>query len=225
MLLGLYTSAAGMLGQLDRQDAIANNLANINTPGYKRSVVGFSGFSLRFQNALQTTGAAPVSSIIPIPTLYQNRGAGGIQDTGSPTNFALEGPGYFVAQTDKGEKLVRGGNFTLDGTGQLVTSDGYPVLSDRGPIRITSANWSVDADGGVTVDGAMIGKLRIQKDSADASRPTRVISGSLETSNVNTVEEMVSMIMALRSYEACQKTIQNLDQSLDKLINLMGKSG
>ena len=219
MLPGLYTSAAGMLGQLDRQDAIANNLANINTSGYKRKTVSFSGLLLQSQNATQSDQ----NCLIPIPTLFEDGRAGGMRDTGSRTDLALDGPGYFVLQTDKGERLVRGGNFRLDGSGQLVAGDGSPVLSDRGPVRITSANWSVDTGGNVIVDGAAIGKLRIQNGSADASKPTHVIEGSLEGSNVNSIEEMISMITALRSYEACQKSIVNLDQTLDKCINLMGK--
>lgn len=220
MLPGLYTSAAGMLGQLDRQDAIANNLANINTSGYKRQTVNFSGLLLQAQNA----APADKTCLVPIPTLYQDGKAGGIQDTGSRTDLALDGPGAFVVQSGTGEQYVRGGSFRLDSSGQLVTGDGGPVLTDRGPVHITSANWSVDTDGNVIVDSAAIGKLRIQGGSADPKHPTHVVQGSVEGSNVNAVEEMVSMITALRSYEACSKSIQNLDQTLDKLINQMGRA-
>lgn len=223
MLRGLYTSAAAMLGQLDRQDAIANNLANVNTPGYKRKVVSFNGFALQLQSAVQANQSAGTPTTVPIGVLYEDRRQGGLQDTGSRTSFALDGPGYFVLQADKGEHLVRGGSFRLDGSGQLVNNDGLPVLGERGPIQVAGSNWSVDGDGTVTSDGTAVGKLRIERTSNDPAKPTRVVQGSLETANVNTVEEMVSMITALRSYEACQKSIQNLDQTLDKLINQMGR--
>ncbi len=222
MLRGLYTSAAGMLGQLDRQDAIANNLANVNTPGYKRQIVGFSGFDFQLQRALQTTQTVMPPNTLPLPKLYVDSRQGGLQDTGSQTNFALTGPGSFAVQTPQGEKLVRAGNFQLDGKGQLVTSEGFPVLGERGPIQV-SGEWSVDTEGNVTSAGAVVDKLKIVGGSTDPKNPTQVVQGRLESSNVNTVEEMVSMITALRSYEANQKTIQSLDGTLDKLINQMGK--
>jgi flagellar basal-body rod protein FlgF len=222
MLRGLYTSAAGMLGQLDRQDAIANNLANADTPGYKRQVIAFSGFSTQLQNALQTQDVT-LRNVVPLPSLYADAKQGGLQDTGSKTNFALMGPGSFAVQTGSGEQLVRAGIFQLDGKGQIVNSNGDPVLGERGPIQITGADWSVDTEGNVSVGSSVVDKLKIVNGSTDPKKPTQVVQGSLESSNVNTVEEMVSMITALRSYEACQKTIQSLDGTLDKLINQMGK--
>lgn len=224
MLRGFYTSAAGMLGQLDRQDAIANNLANVNTPGYKRQVVSYSGFDTELKNALQTNSPAGLRNVVPLPTLYEDSKEGGLQDTGSKTNFAITGPGSFLVQTNKGDQPVRAGNFQLDGKGQIVNSDGFPVLGERGPIQVNGLDWSVDTEGNVTSGGSVVDKIKIVNGSTDKLNPTQVIQGSLENSNVNTVEEMVSMITALRSYEACQKSIQNLDQSLDKLINQMAKS-
>ena len=221
MLRGLYTSAASMLGQLDRQDAIANNLANVNTPGYKRQTVSFSGFNAELQNALRTQNVMP-PSVMPLPQLSVDARQGGLQDTGSRTNFALVGPGRFAIQTPQGERLVRAGDFQLDAKGQLVNSEGFPVLGERGPITV-SGDWSVDTEGNVTSAGAVVDKLKIVGGSADPKKPTQVVQGSLESSNVNTVEEMVSMITALRTYEANQKTIQSLDGTLDKLINQMGK--
>ena len=223
MLRGLYTSAAGMLGQLDRQDAIANNLANVNTAGYKRQVVAFSGFDTQLQSALETTQNVMLRNVTPLPKLYVDAKQGGLQDTGSKTNFALIGPGYFAVQNGTSQQLVRAGSFQLDGKGQIVNSDGNPVLGEKGPIQITGADWSVDTEGNVAVGGSVVDKLKIVNGSTDAKKPTQVIQGRLESSNVNAVEEMVSMITAFRSYEACQKSIQSLDQTLDKLINQMGK--
>jgi len=221
MIRGFYSSAAGMLGQLDKQDFIANNLANVNTPGYKRRALGFSSFSTNLQTVLSNT--APC--VIPFATVREDSRQGLIQDTGVPTNFALDGSGFFVIQTEAGEKFVRGGNFKLDSDGRIVNSDGFPVLGQKGPIAVSGTDWYVDSEGSVYSGGKAVDKLRIEVDSsvAASSKPPRVIPGSLESSNVNAVEEMVSMITALRAYEACQRAIQALDQTLDKVINQMGR--
>ena len=220
MLPGLYSSAAGMLGRLEQQDIIANNLANVNTAGFKRTAVGFLGFDRALQGAAQATGS---SYVLPQLVVQEDARQGSVQDTDVPTNLALDGPGFFVVQTEAGERLVRGGNFRLDSTGRLMTSDGSPVLGERGSIQVGAGKWSVDADGNIRSGQTLIDRLRIEKGPNDGS--VRVVSGSLEGSNVSAVEEMVSMIAAMRAYEACQKTIQALDQTLDKAINQMGRTG
>ena len=220
MLPGLYSAAAGMLSRLDQQDVIANNLANVNTAGFRRTAAGFSSFSAQLAGA--EAGAS--QCMIPFMTAYQDQRQGVIRDTGVPTNLALDGPGFFVVQTESGEQLVRGGNFRLDSTGRLVNADGFSVLGQRGPIQVSDADWSVDSEGNVYSAGAVVDKLRIETGAAStASESVRVMAGSLEASNVNVVEEMVSMITALRAYETCQRAIQAFDQTLDKAINQMGR--
>jgi len=220
MLPGLYSAAAGMLSRLDQQDVIANNLANVNTAGFKRTAAGFSSFSAQLRGA----EAGIPQCAIPFMTAYQDERQGVIQDTGVPTNLALDGPGFFVVQTETGEQFVRGGNFRLDSAGHLVNGDGFPVLGQRGPIQVSGTDWSVDSEGNVHSAGAVVDKLRIETGAASgASGPTRVAAGSLEASNVNVIEEMVSMITAMRAYETCQRVIQAFDQTLDKAINQMGR--
>jgi len=221
MLPGLYSAAAGMLSRLDQQDVIANNLANVNTAGFKRTAAGFSSFSTQLRGA----EAGIPQCAIPFMTAYQDERQGVIQDTGVPTNLALDGPGFFVVQTETGPpQRIRGGNFRLDSAGYLVNGDGFPVLGQRGPIQVSGTDWSVDSEGNVHSSGAVVDKLRIETGAASgASEPTRVAAGSLEASNVNVIEEMVSMIAAMRAYETCQRVIQAFDQTLDKAINQMGR--
>lgn len=223
MLRGFYTSAAGMLGQLDRQDAIANNLANVNTAGYKRKTVTFTGFETSFRDALKPASDVMLRNITPLPKLYEDSRQGGLQATDSKTSFAIDGPGSFVISTPNGDQLTRGGSFTLSAKGEIVNHEGFTVMGEKGPIQITGADWNVDKDGNVTSAGAIVDKIKIANGSTDPAKPTTIMQGYLESSNVNTVDEMVGMITALRSYEACQKSIQNLDQTLDKLINQVGK--
>lgn len=228
MIKGLCTSAAGMRTLLDQQDVIANNLANASTPGFKRSSAGFSAILTETKTLTNpTTPLAPsVRSVIPTLVIHTDTRPGMATDTGVPTNLAIDGEGSFVVSTPTGEQLTRRGSFTLNETGQLITNDGYQVLGEGGPIQVSGTDWTVDAGGNISVGGAVVGKLRIAPTSSGEQgsfQPGHVIQGSLEASNVNVVEEMVSMITGLRAYEANQKVVQAIDQTLDKVINQMGR--
>jgi flagellar basal-body rod protein FlgG len=95
-----------------------------------------------------------------------------------------------------------------------------PVLGQHGQIKLTGKEWTVEPNGDIHSDGAVIDKLKIETaPGVQADSQTTISTGSIEGSNVNVVEEMVSMITGLRSYEACQKTIQSIDQTMDKVIN------
>ncbi|MDI6827749.1 MAG: flagellar hook-basal body complex protein [Armatimonadota bacterium] len=225
MIQGLYSSASAMRAQLDQQDVIANNLANISTPGFKRTRVSFSSFVAELpSNPDVKAQATPAHTkcIIPVLNTKVDQSNGQLEDTGAKTNLAIDGKGFFIVSKPSGETLTRSGNFKLNQSGQLVTQDGSTVLGESGPITITSDNWSVEPDGNVKVGDAIVNKLRLE--SGDGSSTVgKVIQGSLESSNVNVVLEMVSMIAALRTYEANQKVIQSLDQTLDKAINQMAR--
>jgi flagellar basal-body rod protein FlgF len=239
MIASLYSSAAGMLGQIEQQDVISNNLANCNSSGYKRQRVGFSAFSVEMANALQgrpSIGTDHVKSMLPTAFERQDWKQGEMQDTGSDTNLAIDGPGYFVVKTPTGQqRLTRDGNFQLDHANRLVTTEGEFALGKKGPITLpanttgadgkVNSRWEVGADGTITADGAVIDKLRIElpKDS-QASKPGRVVQRQIESSNVSAIEETTSMITALRAYEANQRVIQSIDQTLDKIINQVGRS-
>ncbi|MEN6372144.1 MAG: flagellar hook-basal body protein [Armatimonadota bacterium] len=232
MINGLYSAAAGMLGQLEQQDAISNNLANANTSGYKHTAVSFAAVS-RGVTIEELDGAnnssKQVQSVIPIPFSEQDHSQGMLQDTANPTNLALDGPGYFVVSTGRGRELTRHGNFTLNKSGQLATSNGGVVMGQNGPIKVSGTDWSVDSNGTVRVNGSVVDKLQIVPDkstrAASGSRSVgQVVQGQVEGSNVSVVREMVSMMTALRSYEANQKSIHSIDQTLEKAINIGGKA-
>jgi len=233
MLRGLYSSAAGMIGQLVQQDVIANNLANVNTSGFKRSSVSFSAL---VEQAGGAGDGAPISEaagvsvplVIPVPLARQDTSQGVMGGTVAPTNLAIDGPGYFVVRTPHGDRFTRSGNFRLDTSGRLVAPNGDELLGGKGPIRIPGNDWAIDPDGGIRVGGIVVDKIRIEPGEGNpkgtgASLRGRVIQGRLECSNVNAIQEMVSMIATLRIYEANQRAVQSLDQTLDKVINQTGR--
>jgi flagellar basal-body rod protein FlgG len=141
---GLYTALSGAMAQSTKLDTIANNLANVNTPAFKRD-------QQLFQEYLTANEKPP--SVIQVPrdvasieSFYNMQGGdksyvdtrgtftdfsqGGLKPTGNPLDVAIDGKGFFEVATPNGIKLTRSGNFTLDGNGQLVTKDGFPVLKE-----------------------------------------------------------------------------------------------
>ncbi len=233
MVRGIHSAAAGMVAQTTGQEITANNLANANTPGYKRDVAGFGSVLSHAMEAasgrLDAFGSADMSP-------------GALQDTGDGFNFALVGDGFFAVQTAGGTAYTRDGSFTRDAEGYLTTRSGDRVLGDGGPIQLSGAGWKVDAAGKITQDGREAGALSIvrfargglEKSGANlwtsATQPEPAVGvsvrqGYLEGSNVNTVREMVSMIAGFRTYEASQKSIQAQDQTLERLVNEVGRVG
>lgn len=128
-----------------RQEVNTNNLANVETPGFR----GRRVFSEVLSGGLPTIG----TSVDPT--------RGDLRRTDAPLDLALAGDGHFVVQTPMGEKAVRSGSFTLDGEGQIVDADGSPLLGDSGPLLLPPGPVEIDARGGVTVAGERVGRLRI----------------------------------------------------------------
>jgi flagellar basal-body rod protein FlgF len=243
MIRGLYTAASGLTVQWERQEAIANNLANADTVGYKRDdMIGTSFgeymiYAVRAGNARYIGNASSGSVGFETVTDYS---PGELRQTGNPLDLALEGEGFFVVQTPQGERLTRNGDFTLDQAGNLVNHQGYPVLGENGPIVLRGSAAEILADGRVRVGGEVIDRLRVvkpqvgtalRKEGANlygggswtAATGSQVRQGFLEGSNVQTVMEMVRMIEVSRAYEANQKVLAAHDSALEKAVNEVGR--
>lgn len=166
MVRGIYTAASGMLAQEHRLDAISNNIANVETTGYKRDTSvhkafpellirrmsddGVRQFPLRSE-PLGSYDIAPVVGKLgtgveqnEVYTVYEQ---GEFQQTGNNLDFALEGEGFFTVQTPRGERITRNGEFMIGPEGLLVTKQGYPVLGENGPISIQANNFQLDDEG------------------------------------------------------------------------------
>lgn len=240
MIKGIYSAASGMVPRMLKQETISNNLANVNTPGYKRESV-----FLRQLNAAEIRASKTESEwqTPMVDKIYTDYSKGSLEYTGEPLDFAIDGDGFFVVETPQGEAYTRGGNFHLDPDGVLVTSDGLPVLSDGGQIQASGGELSIDVDGTVKIDGDDFGRLRmvdfekpyqLEKTSAGIYQPlpdanqteleyTYVRQGYLEKSNVDIIQEMVEMIASYRNYESDQKAIQILDSTVDRAVNQVGR--
>ncbi len=177
MIRGLYTAATGMLAQQSVQDAIAGNLANVNTAGFKQDVPTFKALHemalSRFPGGLGGRGA-PIGSIgtgVEFDRNVMDTSPGSLQRSENPLDLALSGDGYFSVMTSRGERYTRDGQFHMepegkgpDGkpTGFLSDGTGNKVLGLKGPIQATGAGKvEIDAKGNVAINGKIADRLKI----------------------------------------------------------------
>jgi flagellar basal-body rod protein FlgF len=224
-----------MVARARQQDAIANNLANAETAGFKRESI-----FMRRLEAAQTDPRQPW--YIPLQQeKYTDFSQGSLDLTGNPFHNAIDGPGFFVVEAPEGERYTRSGNFTLNEEGQLVTTDGYPVLSDSGPIVLTGDNFVVGERGEVSQDGVERGRLRVvafdnpqaltalgknlftTAEEAQEDTGSLVRQGYIERANFDLVQQMVEMMTTFRYFETAQKAVQIQDATLDRAVNQVGR--
>lgn len=260
MIRSLWTAASGMVGQQFRIDTISNNLANVNTSGFKKSRVDFQDLlyqTTRFAGT-PTTAGAQVPTGLQIghgvrPVASQKIfGQGTFQQTDNPLDLVIEGDGFFQILLPDGQiRYTRDGAFKTDGDGRIVTSDGFPLEPDLF-VPADAMDISVGSDGTVSVmtpndpEPQNIGQIELVRfvnpaglksdgrnlftATAASGEPTvgtpgldgfgNLAQGFLEMSNVQVVEEMVSMIAAQRAYETNSKAIQASDDMLQNANNL-----
>lgn len=233
--LGLVESTETMLAHTQRLNQVTNNLANINTNGYKREDITFWEMLFTANDSRQRVGKA-----LKIVT---NQDQGPAETTGNPLDFLISGDGFFKLQTPDGIRYSRAGNFSVNNQGQLITPQGHLVLGEGGPIVINGENISVSQDGIFHVDNQPVDRLTIvsfadgeslEKEGTNLFRLTdtgqeieatdyQIQQGALEGSNVNTVTEMANMLKLHRAYETQQKIIRTFDEMDSKAINSVGK--
>ena len=221
---GIYVAASGMMAKLTELDIVANNMANANTPGFKRDMVTFD--EVLADESLRSNQQD--LHYVEIGKSRPNMDDGSLKPTGNPLDFALRGDGFFRIETANGERLTRSGQFRISRQGELLTQKGDRVLDNGGaPIQIPpGGNPEVQEDGSIMINGDVVGQLgRVKVSSPEALRKEgatlyrvdpadilpgddiKVMQGFVEESNANSIEIMVELIGVQRSYEALQKTM------------------
>ncbi|NLY76218.1 MAG: flagellar hook-basal body protein [Firmicutes bacterium] len=235
MLRGIYISTTGMVAEMDRQNVIANNLANVDTVGFKRDNVVQQPFAEILLNAYSKRtirNIGPLGLGVQAVTEYPDFTGGSIVTTDNPYDLAIEGAGFFAVEADNGVKYTRAGNFIVDRDNYLVTKNGYRVLGQNGPIRV-EGNFTVGQDGAIIQDGAVVDHLMIfsevgmvkagetfyVNDNPQLATEFRVIQGALERSNVNAIREMIQMINVTRTYDTNHRALMAHDETLAKAVN------
>ena len=240
---GLYIAASGMLAELVRQDQLANDLANASTPGYKADRAAQASFGeLLLENSATGQPIGPLGLGVHIAELKTDLAQGPVKQTDEPLDVALAGPGFLAVQTAQGTRYTRDGQLTVDAKGVLETATGNPVLDAQGKtISVVghAADLTIGADGTITASGKTLGKLAIlsltnpakQGDTlftgtaGAAPAGTTLQQGALEGSDTNPARVMVDMIVSLRAYEASQRVIHSIDETLQRGISSAGSVG
>ena len=233
MIDAIYDAASGLEAYIKNQEVIARNIANANTAGFKKSIVDFSIVLSEVDGVETETIEADIGV---------DFSKGKLEYTGNSLEIAIDGEGFFTIQTDEGMRYTRNGQFQLSNNGEIITASGGKLLGELGPLEIPpgSSVIKIDTNGTVKADGGKIGDLLITnfKDLSlvvptglglfkaplmaiqdDGDVNYKIAQGYKESSNVNVAMEMVNMIANMRSYEATNKIIKSLSDTMEQLIS------
>ncbi len=224
---GVFHAVAAMRAGEKRLEAIAHNLANVSTRGYKRTT--------SFTHAL-AAGHGQIGQ--PVGGTAYDSSQGALETTGNPLDLALEGRGWFTVEGPDGRSYMRDGSFRMDDRGTLVTQQGLPVgwKGARGSLRPGGAAVVVDSEGRVRQGTAAIGQLEIvdledpsvlvptadgrwqaPPGAREVPAKASVRQGSIERSNVEAMDELVALVAVQRGFENAASAMRAIEQSYRRL--------
>lgn len=237
MIKGMFTSASGMVPRVQKQELIANNLANVNSAGFKRDRM-FTKELTAAEKRLMPKKADWEQPMVD--RLFVDYQSGTFDKTDNPLDIAIEGDGFFQLQGPDGNTvLTRAGTFAVNQDGYVAYPGGYLLKGEGGPIQVGNGKVNIAPSGIIEVDGAQVDRIQTmavadvnklqrlggalftvpQGEELIPSVSSELRQGYLETANVDVVHEMVDMIVSYRTYEANAKALQSQDQTLDHLFN------
>jgi flagellar basal-body rod protein FlgF len=234
MFRGLYSAASALDAAAVAQDATAHNLAHLNTPGYRRRGVAYETFDQSLNRSLDRAGDIAGTRVA---RGYSDFRPGPVQRTGHELDLALVEPDRFFVVADAGGRtlLTRDGAFHRTATGQILSTGGYAIQGDAGGLTVPpgSGEINVAPDGSMTADGVPVGRVRVVRvadlaqlnpvgdtlfeapDGAGAQpAESRVLQGHREGSNVNPAEAMTGMMLAARFYDATQRALRAIAETV-----------
>jgi flagellar basal-body rod protein FlgF len=216
---GLYIAASGMVAEQMRQDQIANDLANASTPGYKADRVTQQSFGdLLLSNSASGQAVGPLGMGVGASKMTADLTPQPLRETGEPLDLAIAGEGWFEVRTPQGDRFTRNGQFSSSPQGTLIDALGNAVLDQAGqPVKL-NAQGAIDPHtvGVFSVPNAAKQGDNLFTGSAAGAATGIVRTGALEGSGVDPARTMVDMIASFRAFEAGQKVIQTIDDSLHK---------
>jgi flagellar basal-body rod protein FlgF len=241
----IYPAMTGGARALKALDVLSNNLANVNTTGFKADR---AAFTLHQPDAAEGTGESErrlAGAWASLDGMHTDFSQGSLQETGNASHLALTGHGFFQLQAPDapgGLELTRDGAFEVNAAGVLVARSGQAVLSDKGePLEVGHKGFQIDAQGVVKVEGQERGRVavadvteieRLQKVAGNRfqmveGQKSTVVGGSvqqfhLEGSNVSPVDSLTQMIALSRYYESFQKSLETSSE-LDQQLNTVGR--
>ena len=243
MQSGIYVSLSSQIALERRLTTIADNMANMNTAGFRATDVKFDEVMSDTQNKMNAKIA-----FVSQGNDYLSTRQGQFDKTGNPLDFAVKGDAWFAIDTPAGQVLTRDGRFTLKDTGELVSSQGYPVLDAGGaPIQIdrSGGEISVAVGGTIRQNDTQVGSIGVFKEdiskgfiryensgviTTDRPQPvvddstSGVMQGYIEQSNVNGIAEMTQLIQVNRAFESVSELMRDSETSIQEAIKTLGGS-
>ena len=224
-------------------NVVANNMANLNTSGFKTQNLLFEEYLMPVAEATEFQTPDETLSYVHDYKTHTDFANGSFKLTGNDLDMALEGDGFFVVQMEDGtEAYTRNGAFHLDASGQMVTSEGRPVLTSAGPLTFTREDGLIEIaeDGTISTELGVRGQMRVvafednqalqklsetlyQGENPAAPDRTRVVQGALEQSNVDGIFEVTRLIEITRAYESISKFLKDADELRQQAISTLGR--
>ena len=253
MLRSLYIAGTGMITERSKMDVITNNIANMETVGYKKDQMISRSFADLLLDQIDSDDpyvvntrdeVGPLNTGTHMDVVVTDFTQGALESTEQDTDLAIQGDGYFSILTPQGIRYTRSGNFAVDSNGDLVTQEGYYVLGqDGGRLHVGTDGFSVSSTGTVEAGGQAVGSIRLVAfedetvlrktgenlyTTLNNTQPTMATTatikqGYLEASNVDMATEMVDMLSTNRAYESNQRIVKMVDESLGKTVNDIAK--
>ena len=244
MIKGIYASGGGMQPRMARLEVLANNIANVNTAGFKKE-----NLFIRAMNNVAQSDAKGEGELRGLEAKeFTDFSEGSFMQTQNPLDVAIQGRGFFVIETPQGLRYTRNGNFTLGVDGTVINGQGYPVLGLSGRIQIPQAKKlsetaiSISAHGEISVGNKHLGRFRIadfedlnqlkksgnslfateaqERQATLDGHKTLIHQGHLEESNVDGIHEMIQLVELTRSFETDQRTLQAQDTTLERAMDI-----
>jgi len=239
---GIDTAATGLMTDEAWQQILANDFAQMNTPGFKSEmpVIGSFQTELLTRTGLDAGSVGSSSAGAAVVAQATDWSAGTLQQTGNPLDVAIEGSGFFAVQTPSGVRYTQAGDFSTDAAGDLVTPQGYLVLSSAGKPLQVGSGASIAPDGTVrTAAGAGVGQVGVWNPATASLTDTggglysatgtvplakgaELATGVLEQSNVEPTEVLAAMIQVLRHFQAGQEFVSQDTSTIDRFLQEAG---
>lgn len=241
----LYVAAAAALARGRELDVVANNLANVDTTGFKRNETSFEAV---LASSLQGVDGTPTPGetgrvFVRESAVGTDFKRGGAQMTGGPLDVVIDGEGFFEVQTPSGLRYTRAGAFVIDAQGQLTTPEGFVLQGDGGPLSVGDRPAAFTAAGELLDDAnESLGRLKVvrfenlagmEKEGSNVFRapageaPQSVetpefVPGAVERSNVDSVRELASLVMLQRAYDTAMQIVSADDRATQRLMQEIG---
>lgn len=231
---GLYAACAALIARTGSLEIAANNLANTATDAYKTQKTIFR--SLLTQHYSQRSLGRAINDFAVLGNSSTDFAQGNLDRTGNQLDCAIDGPGFFTVRTKEGIRYTRNGRFQIASNREFTTLQGDEVMGQQGPIRLPNGTLSISSDGTISVDGALVGKLKIVEPTqgADFKAEGRtyyttdpesmkqavnsvVKQGTIEISNVNPVLAAVDLVTLQRHAELLERTLSIFNSDMNRV--------